>query len=108
MDISPDHADAAPAEQGGWSPLGCLRSLGRAASIAAGSAPPAPVEIHGFRIVTAGQDGVYRARITHHQDKSICLPWQIRRQISAARFPSAEEALQHASFLIASGALNFR
>jgi len=107
MDTSPDHADADAPEQGGWSPLDCLRSLGRAASIAAVGASPAPVEFHGFRIVTAGQDGAYTTRITHHLDKAICLPWQIRRQIAAARFPSAGEAEQHARFLIASRALDF-
>ena len=107
MDTRPDQAEAATAaEEAGWSPLDFVRSLGRAASIAAG-ASPAPIDFHGFGIVTTGQDGAYTARIAHHRDKAICLPWQIRRQISAARFPSAEEAVQHARFLIASGALNF-
>jgi hypothetical protein len=108
MDIHPDQTEAATAaEQDGWSPLDFLRSLGRAASIAAG-ASPAPIDFHGFGIVTTGKDGAYSACIAHHRDKAICLPWQIRRQISDARFPSAEEAVQHARFLIASGALNFR
>jgi len=107
MDLSPDHADAAPVEQGAWSPLECLRLLGRAARAAAGSTAPAPVEFRGFCIVTAVQDGAYTARITHHLDKALCLPWQVRRQIAAARFASAEEAEQHARFLIASRALNF-
>jgi len=108
MDISPEHADAASAaEQGdsGWWPLDCLRSLGRAASIAAGAPPRAENEFHGFRIAVMGRDGTYSARVTHHHGKVIRLPRLLRRQLDGARFPTAEEAQQHARFLIASGAL---
>lgn len=103
-DISSDHADPA-AEQSGWGPLDCLRSLGRAASIAAGASLQGQSEFHGFRIVTAGRDGAYRARVTHHHGKAVRLPALLRHQLDAARFKSAEEAAQHARFLIASGAL---
>jgi hypothetical protein len=109
LDISPDQADAeATADHGnsGWSPLDCLRSLGRAASIAAGAPNDSQNEFHGIRIAIAGQDGVYCARITHHHGKAVRLPAPLRNQLDAARFPSAEEAVQHARFLIASGALN--
>jgi|SRR5689334_6448644 len=104
VDISPDHAEAA-ADQSGWSPLDCLRSLGRAASIAAGAPAPGESEFHGFRIVTTGQDGAFAARVTHHHGKAVRLPALLRHQLDAARFKSAEEAAQHARFLIASGAL---
>jgi hypothetical protein len=46
------------------------------------------------------------ARIAHHEGKTIRLPSHIRRKIDAARFPSPEEAAQHARFLILSGTLN--
>jgi hypothetical protein len=108
MDISPDHSDAAPPEQGSWSPLDCLRLLGRAAGIAAGGASPVLTQFRGYSIVTAGQDGAYLARITHHQGKAIRLPSHIRRKIDAVRFPSPEEAARHARFLILSGTLNSR
>jgi hypothetical protein len=87
-----------------WSPLDCLRLLGRAAGIAAAS--PALTEFRGFSIVTTGRDGAYLARIAHHQGKTIRLPSHITRKIEAARFPSPEEAVQHARFLILSGTLN--
>ena len=104
IDASPDRAEAA-ADQSGWGPLDCLRSLGRAASIAAGAPSQSQSEFHGFRIVTTGRDGAYAARITHHQGKAVRLPALLRHQLDAARFKSAEEAAQHARFLIASGAL---
>jgi hypothetical protein len=86
----------------GW--LDCLRLLGRAAGIAAAS--PVLTEFRGYSIVTTGRDGAYLARIAHHEGKTIRLPSHIRRKIDAARFPSAEEAAQHARFLILSGTLN--
>jgi hypothetical protein len=104
IDATPDRTDAAT-DQSGWGPLDCLRSLGRAASIAAGAPSQGQSEFHGFRIVTTGQDGAYGARITHHHGKAIRLPALLRHQLDAARFKSAEEAAQHARFLIASGAL---
>jgi hypothetical protein len=103
---NPDQADtAANAEQAssGWSPMDCLRSLGRAASIAAGTDPN---EADGFRIITESRDGDYYACITHYLGKAIRLPMALRHQLESASFPSAEEAAQHARFLIASGALN--
>lgn len=110
MEISPDHADAATAEQNSssWSPLDCLRLLGRAAGIAAGGASPVLTEYRGYSIVTTGRDGAYLARITHHQGRTIRLPSHIRRKIDAARFPSPDEAARHARFLILSGTLNSR
>jgi hypothetical protein len=87
-----------------WSPLDSLRLLGRAAGIAAAS--PALTEFRGYSIVTTGRDGAYLARITHRNGKTIHLPSHIRRKIDAARFPSPEEAAQHARFLILSGTLN--
>ena len=86
----------------GW--LDSLRLLGRAAGIAAAS--PVLTEFRGYSIVTTGRDGAYLARIAHHQGKTIRLPSHIRRKIDAARFPSPEEAAQHARFLILSGTLN--
>jgi len=108
MDISPEPADAASAaEQGdsGWWPLDCLRSLGRAASIAAGAPSKAENALHGFSIVVVDRDGAYYARITHHRGKAIRLSRLLRHQLDGARFQTAEEAQQHARFLIASGAL---
>jgi len=87
-----------------WSPLDCLRLLGRAAGVAAAS--PVLTEFRGYSIVTTGRDGAYLARIAHHQGKAIRLPSHIRRKIDAARFTSPEEATQHARFLILSGTLN--
>jgi hypothetical protein len=105
--LNPDHGEtAAPAEQSSWSPLDCLRSLGRAASIAAGAPNESQDELNGFRIAVAGQDGSYTAHVTHHHGKAIRLPALLRDQLDAARFPSAEEAVQHARFLIVSGTLN--
>jgi hypothetical protein len=108
MNISPDHAEAAAAagEDGsGWWPLDCLRSLGRAASIAAGVGAQGQDEFRGYLIVVAGRNGAYRARVTHYLGKAIRLPAPLRNQLDA-RFPSPEEAVQHARFLIASGVLN--
>ena len=101
-----DPADAAIAESGGWSPLDCLRLLGRAASIAGAS--PVVTGFRGYSIVTTGRDGAYLAQITHYQGKAIRLPSHIRRKIDAAHFPSPDEAARHARFLILSGTLNSR
>jgi len=99
------HAQAPSGEQNsGWRPLDCLRSLGRAASIAAGG--QGREEFHGFRIVVLDHHGAHRARVTHYLGKAIRLPAILSEQFEAARFSSAEEAGQHARFLIASGALN--
>jgi len=109
MDISPDQAETATAQQDtGWSPLAGLRLLGRAAGIAAGGASSILTEFRGYSIVTTARDGAYLARITHHQGKTIRLPSHIRRKIDAARFPSPDEAARHARFLILSGTLNHR
>jgi hypothetical protein len=90
-----------------WWPLDCLRSLGRAAGIAAGGpiphSPQRHAEYHGFRILTTGLDGVYFARITHFGGQPIRAARQIRQQIDMVRFESHEEAAQHARFVIASG-----
>ena len=109
MDIRPDHAEAETTGQdsSGWSPLDCLRLLGRAAGIAGGGTSPVLTEFRGYSIVTTGRDGAYLAHITHHQGKTIRLPSHIRRKIDAARFPSPDEAARHARFLILSGTLNF-
>jgi len=92
----------------GWWPLDCLRSLGRAASIAAGV--PADLQLHsqyrGFGIFTTGQDGAYCARILQDDGRAIQIGGQLRRYIDAAKFDSREEAALHARFVIASGALN--
>jgi len=96
-------------DAGGWWPLDCLRSLGRAASIAHGQ-PGQPFKQHpdyrGFRILTTGQDGACCARITHWQEQAIHIDGQLKHDIDNARFGSHEEAARHARFLIASGALN--
>jgi hypothetical protein len=92
-----------------WWPLDCLRSLGRAASIASGQAGQSfrqHADYRGFRILTTGQDGGYRARVTHWQGEPIRIGRQIQHMIDDARFASHEEAARHARFLIASGALN--
>jgi hypothetical protein len=89
-----------------WRPLDWLRSLGRAASIAAGQPAQSLAEYRGFRIVATGQDGAYFARVTHHGGEPIRIARQIGHHIDAARFNSREEALQHVRFVIASGALN--
>ena len=59
MDIRPDHAEAETTGQdsSGWSPLDCLRLLGRAAGIAGGGASPVLTEFRGYSIVTTGRDG---------------------------------------------------
>jgi len=97
------------AEQSGWSPLDGLRSLGRAASIAAGQ-PQFPWtshdEYHDFRIVITGRDGCYSADVTHHRGTALQPPAQFKHHINGADFRSPEEAVQHARFVIASGALN--
>lgn len=100
-DIQMPRADTVPP---GWSPLNWLRSLGRAASIATGQPAPSHAEYRGFCILTTGQDGAYFARITHHGSRPIA--GHIRHPIDTAGFGSREEALQHARFVIASGALN--
>jgi hypothetical protein len=102
----PDGISTQTQDQAGenWSPLDCLRLLGRTAGIAAAS--PVLTEFRGYSIVTTGGDGAYVARIAHHQGKTIHLPAHINRKIEAARFPSPEEAVQHARFLILSGTLN--
>ncbi|MEO8301925.1 MAG: hypothetical protein ABI608_09030, partial [Rhizomicrobium sp.] len=116
MDVHPNghaaEADAA-AQSGqastGWWPLDCLRSLGRAASIASGQAGQSlkqHADYRGFRILTAGQDGCYGARVTHWQGEAIRLGRTLKHTIDNARFCSHEEAAQHARFVIASGALN--
>jgi hypothetical protein len=96
-------------EQSGWSPLDGLRSLGRAASIAAGQ-PQFPWtgqdEYRGFRIVTAGRGDCYCADVTHHDGTALRLPDRFKHHINDANFRSPEEAVQHARFVIASGALN--
>jgi hypothetical protein len=100
------HSNQTKNQQAGesWSPLDSLRLLGRAAGIAAAS--PVLTEFRGYSIVTTGRDGAYLARIAHHQGKTISLHSHIRLKIDAARFPSPEEATQHARFLILSGTLN--
>jgi hypothetical protein len=111
-DIISQYADTAAPDQpygSSWWPLGCLRSLGRAARIAAGGPVPSlksHTEYRGLHILTTGQDGAYYARITDQGGKPIQMAPQIRREIDAARFDSHETAAQHARFLIASGVLN--
>lgn len=115
MDIHPDmrpgEADCAQTQpvSTGWWPLDCLRSLGRAASIASGQAGPSfqqHADYRGFRILTTGQDGSYASRITHRQGEAIRMDRQLQHTIEKARFDSHEEAAQHARFLIVSGAFN--
>jgi hypothetical protein len=106
-EASSRQADITAQESGsGWSPLNCLRLLGRAAGIAGGGDSPVLTEFRGYGIVTACRDGGYVAHITHHQGKTIHLPSHIKRKIDAARFPSPDEAARHARFLILSGTLN--
>src|SRR5215813_3379624 len=85
--------------------LDCLKPLGRAASIAAGAPWSWQSEYQGFRILTAGEDGAYGARITHHHGREIRLTAPLRQELEQASFKSPEEATQHARFVIASGAL---
>ena len=85
-----------------------LKPLGRAAGIAAGAPWSWQSEYQGFRIQTAGQDGAYAARITHHHGREIRTPQPLKHHIEQASFRSPEEAMQHARFVIASGALNPR
>lgn len=111
MSISLDRAETpAKGEQArlGWWPLDCLRSLGRAASIAAGGSPDLQwyADYRGFGIFTTSQDGVFCARIIHGSGQAVQIGEQLRRYIDAARFESREEAALHARFVIASGALN--
>jgi len=107
-DIHSQHADTAVQHgRPGWWPLDCLRSLGRAASIASGQAGRSShADYRGFRILTAEQDGGYRAQVTHWQGMAIRTDRQLQHSIDNARFASHDEAAQHARFLIASGALN--
>lgn len=112
MDIHPSaHPDEAPAQAqpSGWWPLDCLRSLGRAASIASGQAGQSiqqHADYRGFRILTTGQDGSYVAQITHWQGEVLRIGRQLQHTIDNARFASHDEAAQHARFLITSGAFN--
>jgi len=104
MDTSPKHADTAPGgESPRWWPLNGLLCLGRAASIAAGDVGQEHNEFHCFRIAVTGRSGAYYARVTHYLGKAIRLPAALRHQLDA-RFPNADEAMQHARFMIASGA----
>ena len=111
MSVSPDRADMpAKGEQArpGWSPLDCLRSLGRAASIAAGG-PPDPQwhsDYRGFGIFTTGQDSAFCARILDGRGQAVRIGGPLKRYIDAAKFDSRDEAALHARFVIASGALN--
>jgi hypothetical protein len=107
VSIHPVCADRPDKGEQGWWPLDCLRSLGRAASIAAGGFP----YLHwhgayrGFGIFTTGDSGDYSARIRLDDGEPIQAGEQLQRYIDAARFDSREEAAQHARFVIASGAL---
>jgi hypothetical protein len=104
------HADiAAQGGLPGWWLLDCLRSLGRAASLASGQAGRSSqqhADYRGFRILTTGQEGSYCAYVTHWQDKPIHTDPQHKHDNDNARFGSHEEAAQHARFMIASGTLN--
>jgi len=108
--MHPGEADSAAQAQPvstSWWPLDCLRSLGRAASIASGQAGRSiqqHADYRGFRILTSGQEGSYSARVTHWQGEPIRT--DPRHDIDKARFASHDEAAQHARFLIASGLLN--
>jgi hypothetical protein len=104
MDTGPEHADmAAGRESLRWWPLNGLLCLGRAASIAAGDTSQEHDEFHCFRIAVTGHSGAYYARVTHYLGKAIRLPAALSDQLGA-RFPSADEAVQHARFMITSGA----
>jgi hypothetical protein len=105
-DIHSQRVETAAGEPPSWRPLDWLRSLGRAASIAAGQPAQSQAEYRGFRIVATGQDGAYFARVTHHNGQPIRTVRQIKHHVDTTRFDSREEALQHARFVIASGALN--
>ena len=108
MSSHPVYADTPDKGERGWWPLDCLRSLGRAASIAAGGF--AYLQWHGayrgFGIFTTGDSGDYSARIRLDDGQILPTGEQLQRYIDAARFDSREEAAQHARFVIASGALN--
>jgi hypothetical protein len=115
MKVHPGESDMAAVEAqkdgAGWGPLDCLRSLGRAASIASGAQPACQsikqhADYRGFRILTSGQDGSYCARLTHWQGEAVRTDRQIKRYFDGSRFGSHEEAAQYARFVIASGALN--
>jgi len=118
MDVHPnrqpdgtDRTAGAQKDSAGWWPLDCLRSLGRAASIATGAQQACPsfqqhADCRGFRILTTGRDGSYAARVTDRQGEAIRMGRQLQHTIDNARFRSHEEAAQHARFVIASGALN--
>jgi hypothetical protein len=104
---APDTAAQTQQGSSGWWPLDCLRSLGRAASIAhAGQPFGQHAEYRGFRILTTGQDGSCCASVTHWQGQAIHIDGQLKHDMDSARFGSHEEAARHARFLIASGALN--
>jgi hypothetical protein len=108
VSVHPAYADTPDEGERGWWPLDCLRSLGRAASIAA--AGFAYLQWHGayrgFGIFTTGDNGNYSARIRLDGGQPIQTGEQLQRYIDAARFDSREEAAQHARFVIASGALS--
>ena len=110
-DLNSQHADIA-AQSGlpGWWPLDWLRSLGRAATIASGVAFDTASKQHpdyrGFRIVTTGHDGNYRAQVTHWQGEAVRVHGPMKHNIDRTRFGSHEDAAQYIRFLIVSGALN--
>ena len=108
MSVLPTCADTPDQGEPGWWPLDCLRSLGRAASIAAGGF--AYLQWHGayrgFGIFTTGDSGDYSARIRLDDGQPIQTGEQLQRYIDGARFDSREDAAQHARFVIASGVLN--
>jgi len=108
VSIQPASADTLDRRERGWWPLDCLRSLGRAASIAAGgfAYPQWHGGYRGFGIFTTGDSGNYSARIRLDGGLPVQAGEQLQRYIDAARFDSREEAAQHARFVIASGALN--
>jgi len=104
MDTVPNRPDPAPDQKSSrWWLLNGLLCLGRAASIATGDAGSAHTEFHCFRIAVTGLGDAYYARVTHYLGKAIRLPQSLADRLDA-RFPSADEAVQHARFLIASGA----
>jgi hypothetical protein len=116
MDAHPDALSQETRQETGqapqasaWWPLDCLRSLGRAATIAAGAPLNASSKQHpehrGFRILTTEQDGAYLAQVTHWREEPLSPNGKLARNIGNARFGSHEEAAQYARFLIVSGTL---
>ena len=114
MDVRADgHPDGtaaqSPSGDTGWWPLNCLRSLGRAATIASGAVDHSlkqHADYRGFRILTTELDGGFGARVTYRDGAAIRMGRQLKQQFDAARFPSHEEAAQHARFVITSGAFS--